>query len=111
MWDTDNMNNPVEKEKSEQEPEMIDIPFVGSVEKEEIDKIINQAFNLIETYEPEIKMALNKLVDLGVDTNKRAFNSYINAGFTREEALALVISSNNQMKQGFQNMKSFGGMK
>ena len=65
----------------------------------------------IRTYEPEIKMALNKLVDLGVDMNKRAFDGYINAGFTREEALALVISSNNQIKQGFQNMKSFGGMK
>jgi len=103
MWDAN--------DNTDQEPEMIDIPFVCSVEKKEIDKMITQVVNLVNTYGPEIKVFFNKLVDLSVDMNARAFDGYIKAGFTREEALALVISSNNQIKQGFQNMKGFSGMK
>jgi len=74
------------------------------VVEEIVDKTAPMAEEVIEKVIPFFRDQYMKLTVFGREQNVEAFNYYIKNGFTREEALLLVIDSSVSLRKVVENM-------
>lgn len=62
--------------------------------------------DILEQYGPALRRVASGFNSAMTDLTIQAFNQYIQAGFSRDEAILLVISNKNAMAEQFRKMRT-----
>jgi hypothetical protein len=72
---------------------------------ESLRPLVHQASDVIKSYGSELAMLVDALVNYTIKRNTNTFNQYCSNGFSREEALLLVLNSKAALQDALNNRK------
>ena len=61
---------------------------------EELRPLVNKIIDVLESYGPELDRVMRTLITSAAQRNSYSFNLYLSTGFSREEAMMLILNTN-----------------
>ena len=68
-------------------------------ESEEFRPVVNQIIDVIKSYGPELDRIMDTLITHYVQINSDSFFLYLSKGFSREEAMMLILNTNISLQE------------
>lgn len=72
-------------------------------EAESFRPLVKKVLDTIESYGPELARLFDDLADYSVKRNAKTFNMYRDNGFSRKEAMLLVLNSKVALSEALNN--------
>lgn len=74
--------------------------FMELIDKsEEFRPVVNKIIDVLESYGPELDRVMRTLFTRAEQRNSDSFNLYLSNGFSREEAMMLILNTNISLQE------------
>lgn len=66
---------------------------------DEFRPVVNKIIDVLESYGPELDRVMRTLITRAEQRNSDSFNLYLSNGFSREEAMMLILNTNISLQE------------